>query len=76
MEEKKNPLSGDGEMISVSVKHGNIEIAISSLRKRLLQDGILREVKERSQGKRGRERLKTQRAERRRKKNAQRWNNS
>jgi len=56
-------------MIAVPVTHKGLEAAISILRKKVLQDGILREIRDRDKGTKERKRLKAERARKRRKKN-------
>ena len=62
-------------MISVPVTHKGLESAIRNLQKKLLKDGILREIRDRDKGRRERDRLKAERAEKRRKQKAHRLNN-
>ena len=59
-------------MISVPVTHKGLESAIRNLQKKLLQDGIMRELRDRDKGRRERDRLKAERAKKRRKKLAHR----
>ena len=59
-------------MISVPVTQKGLESAIRNLQKKLLQDGIMRELRDRDKGRRERARLKAERAEKRRKKNMNR----
>ena len=62
-------------MIVVSVIDNRLEAAIITLRKKMLKDGILRELRDRDKGRRERERLKAERARKRRKQKAHRLNN-
>jgi len=59
-------------MISVPVTHKGLEVAIRTLQKKLMADGVFRELRDRDKGRRERGRLKAERAEKRRKKNMNR----
>ena len=62
-------------MIAVPVTHKGLEVAIRTLQKKLMADGVFRELRDRDKGRRERDRLKAARARKRRKQNAYRLNN-